>query len=48
MLKLVPILLAVFYAFLMMRFSVWRTKRMLDEKSRPLDDPEIAGLAAQL
>jgi metalloprotease len=48
MLKLTPILLAVLYAFLMMRFSVWRTKRMLDEKSQPLADPEITALAARL
>ncbi|MES2144670.1 MAG: M48 family metallopeptidase [Pseudomonadota bacterium] len=48
MLKLVPILLAVLYAVLMMRFSVWRTKRMLDEKSVPLADAEIAALAARL
>lgn len=48
MLKLTPILLAVLYAFLMMRFSVWRTKRMLDEKSQPLVDPEITALAARL
>ncbi len=48
MLKLTPILLAVLYAFLMMRFSVWRTKRMLDEKSQPLADTEITALAARL
>jgi metalloprotease len=48
MLKLTPILLAVLYAVLMMRFSVWRTKRMLDEKSQPLADPEITALAARL
>ena len=48
MLKFTPILLAVLYAVLMMRFSVWRTKRMLDEKSKPLVDPEITALAARL
>ncbi len=48
MLKFIPILLAVLYAFLMMRFSVWRTKRMLDEKSQPLADAEITALAARL
>ncbi len=48
MLKLLPILLAVLYAFAMLRFSVWRTKKMLDEKSQPLADPEIAALAARL
>jgi metalloprotease len=48
MLKLTPILLAVLYAFLMMRFSVWQTKRTLDAQSRPLDDPEIGALAARM
>jgi metalloprotease len=48
MLKLTPILLAVLYAFLMLRFSVWRTKKTLDEKSHPLNDAEIAALAARM
>jgi hypothetical protein len=30
---LLPLLLVVLYAFVMMRFSVWRTKRMLDAQS---------------
>ena len=48
MLKLTPILLAVAYAFLMMRFSVWRTRKMLDEQSQPLTDPSVARLAARM
>lgn len=36
-----PILLAVAYGFLMMRFSAWSTKRQLNEKSRPLEDPAL-------
>jgi metalloprotease len=48
MLKLFPILLLVFYAFLTMRFSVWRTKKMLDQRSHPLDDPEISALSARM
>jgi len=48
MLKLAPILLALAYAFLMYRFSVWRTHRMLDEKSRPLRDPGILAVAGRL
>lgn len=48
LLRLMPLLLAVGYAFLMMRFSVWQTKRMLDRQSRPLDDPEIAEVARRL
>ena len=42
MLKLTPILLAILYAVLMYHFSVWRTKKMLDAQSRPLDEPGLA------
>ncbi|MGL4279359.1 MAG: M48 family metallopeptidase [Albidovulum sp.] len=45
MLKLTPILLAVLYALLMYQFSVWRTKKVLDAQSRPLDEP---GLKAEI
>lgn len=45
---LLPLLLAVGYALLMMRFSVWRTKRLLDERSVPLTDPSITRLADQM
>lgn len=45
---LLPVLLAVGYAFLMLRFSVWRTKRMLDERSKPLTDPEVTELADRM
>lgn len=45
MLKLTPILLAILYAVLMYHFSAWRTKKMLDAQSRPLDDP---GLKAEI
>jgi metalloprotease len=45
---LLPVLLAVGYAFLMLRFSVWRTKRMLDERSHPLTDPQVTRLADQM
>lgn len=52
MLKLTPILLAVLYALLMYQFSVWRTKKVLDAQSRPLDEPgmkrEIDRLAKAL
>ena len=48
MLKLAPFLLAIGYALLMLRFSVWQTKRMLDANSKPLQDPELNGLAARL
>lgn len=45
MTKLLPLLLAVGYAILMMRFSVWRTKQMLDAQSQPLTDPSVTRLA---
>ncbi|MEM1101315.1 MAG: M48 family metallopeptidase [Pseudomonadota bacterium] len=38
---LMPILLAVAYGFVMMRFSAWSTKRQLNENSRPLEDPAL-------
>ena len=48
MLKLTPILLILAYAYLMMRFSVWRTRKMLDEQSRPLTDPSVTRLARRM
>ncbi|MGL5009599.1 MAG: M48 family metallopeptidase [Paracoccaceae bacterium] len=48
MLKFLPILLPILYALLMYRFSVWRTKAMLDQQSTVLDDPEIMAEAAKL
>lgn len=45
---LIPTLLAIGYALVMYRFSVWRTAKMLDEKSRPLTDPAILRLADQM
>jgi len=48
MLKLTPILLAIAYAFLMMQFSVWRTKKTLDAQSQPLTDPSITKLANRM
>ena len=45
---LLPVLLAVLYAFLMLRFSVWRTRKMLDAQSQPLTDPSITRLAARM
>lgn len=48
MLRVLPILMIVAYALLAMRFSVWRTNRMLDRNSRPLTDPSITRLAARM
>lgn len=47
-LKLAPLLLAIGYAILMLRFSAWQTRRMLDANSRPLVDAEINALAARM
>lgn len=41
---LTPILLAVAYGFVMMRFSAWSTKRHLNENSRALSDPHLQPL----
>jgi putative metalloprotease len=48
MLKFLPLLLAVAYAVLMLRFSVWRTKQLLDAQSQPLTDPAITRLADRM
>ena len=39
MLKFAPILLALAYGYVMVRFSAWRTARGLDRNSTELDDP---------
>lgn len=48
MMKFLPILLPIAYALLMYRFSVWRTKAMLDRASTPLNDPAILAQTAKL
>lgn len=48
MLKLTPLILALVYAFLMYRFSVWRTARELDAKSHDLRDPDLTAVADRL
>jgi putative metalloprotease len=48
MLRLAPILLAVGYGFASYRFSVWRTQRELDHKSKPLTDPMLRQLCGQM
>ena len=42
------LLVAVAYAIVMMQVSVWRTRKMLDEKSVPLRDPQLAQLADRM
>jgi putative metalloprotease len=48
MIKFLPFILAIAYAVLMLRFSVWRTKQMLDAQSQPLTDPSITRLADRM
>ncbi|SDX44025.1 M48 family metallopeptidase [Roseicitreum antarcticum] len=48
MLKLTPILLAIAYAFVMYRFSAWRTGRALDSQSTPLADTQLKGLTDRM
>ncbi len=44
MLKFTPILLAILYALVMYRFSVWRTSRTLDAQSTELADADLKKL----
>ncbi len=48
MIRLAPILLAVLYGYALYRFSAWRTKRELDEKSTELADPMLRQLCDQM
>jgi metalloprotease len=48
MLKLTPILLAIAYALVLYWFSVWRTTKMLDAQSKPLTDPDLLAITAQM
>lgn len=48
MLKFTPILLAILYAVVMWRFSVWRLKHELDAKSAPLVDPALSRTLAPM
>jgi metalloprotease len=45
---LFPVLAALAFALVSMQFSLWRTKSMLDGKSRPLADPELDRLTAKM
>ena len=46
--KLLPFILAIAYGLLMLRFSVWRTKKMLAEQSQPLRDPALLAMAQRM
>ena len=48
MLRFTPILLAILYALVSYRFSVWRTNRELDTKSTELADPRLKALTDRL
>jgi putative metalloprotease len=48
LIRLLPFLALILYALVALRFSVWRTKRMLAEKSRPMTDPSITRLAERM
>jgi metalloprotease len=48
MLKFTPILLAILYALVMYRFSVWRTGKELDRRSTELADPHLKRLTDRL
>jgi putative metalloprotease len=48
MLKFTPILLAILYAVVMYRFSVWRTGRELDARSTELADPRLKALTDRM
>ncbi len=48
MLRLAPILIAVIFAYVSYRFSVWRTLKDLDARSSPLADARLLDLCAQM
>jgi putative metalloprotease len=48
MLKFTPIVLAIIYALVMYRFSAWRTKHELDDKSTELADPLLRVLTDRM
>lgn len=48
MLRFTPILLAILYAYVMYRFSVWRTQRDLDARSTELADPQLKKMTDRL
>ncbi|KAA2316808.1 peptidase M48 [Pseudooceanicola sediminis] len=48
MLKFTPLLLALIYGLVAWRFSTWRLKRELDEKSSELADPRLHALTRQM
>ena len=45
---LIPVLLAAAFAWAMMRFSLWQTRRKLEAEAVPLRDPALEAQAARL
>ena len=45
---LLPLALAALYSLVMLRLSVWQTRKTLDRQSRPLRDPEVQALADRM
>ncbi|MEP5761424.1 MAG: M48 family metallopeptidase [Litoreibacter sp.] len=48
MFKLIPLVLAVVYALISYKFSVWNFHKQLDAKSTPLKDPKIDALTNRM
>lgn len=48
MIRVVPILLAVVYGYVMYRFSAWRTARELDANSTELADPALKDMSDRM
>lgn len=48
MIKVAPILLALLYGIVYYRFSVWRTRAELDEKSTELADPKLRAMCDRM
>lgn len=48
MLKFLPILLPILYAVVLYQYSAWRTARILDTQSRPLEDATLKKVLARL
>ena len=48
MLKFMPVILMLLYGLAMYRFSVWRTLKTLDARSRPLTEPGLLQMTRRL
>lgn len=48
MLRFAPIVIAIIYGIALYRFSVWRTSKELDAKSKPLNDPVLLAMMGDL